>query len=295
MKITLKRLSLAIASVGMLTIYGCGGGGGSDPLPTSTSVTVTPSLGKFSVGTVVNIKKALDDTVLSTGTITGNGSVTLSLAGYTGPIVVEVLGGANVTYFDEKLDTTTNKGTWQPFASTSTLRAVVPTTTGLAEVGVTALTNAAAEAIKDPVTGFKNATTGSIGDANAKIAAVYGLSDILIAPVPVDDKTVTKLNVATPSNNYALILATLAKTAPDGKFAANVAIALASDLKDGKPDGKDSTGAVIPNAPLPATLIAKYTESANEMADDSGKAFVATSPLVVNPDVNNIIGPVTQR
>ena len=41
MKISIKRLSLAVAGAGLLTLYGCGGGGGGDSGPVTTDVPVT--------------------------------------------------------------------------------------------------------------------------------------------------------------------------------------------------------------------------------------------------------------
>jgi hypothetical protein len=289
MKITLKGLSLAIASVGMLTIYGCGGGGGSDPLPTSTSVTVTPSLGRFSERTPVKLKKP-DGTELASGSLDANGKHTFSLTGYAGPVVVEVLGGADVTYYDER-----TKGL-AAFAAGKTLRAVMPALQ--AEVGVTALTNAAAAQLEDPVLGFKNALATTINGANAKVAAVFGLPDILVAPKTVDGTTAATLNVATPGDKYALVLAALAKTATGTNAAADVADALASDLKDDKLDGVDSTSstptAPIANAPAPATMTTKYEEAATELADETSQSFIKQQPLAVVADVSKITAVTNQ-
>lgn len=287
MKITLKGLSLAIASVGMLTIYGCGGGGGSDPLPTSTSVTVTPSLGRFSAGTPVKLKKP-DGTELASGSLGSNGKYTFSLTGYSGPVVVEVLGGADVKYYDERTKVLA------AFAAGKTLRAVMPAVQ--AEVGVTALTNAAAAQLEDPVLGFKNASATTINGANAKVAAVFGLPDILVAPKTVDSTTAATLNVATPGDKYALVLAALAKTATGTNAAADVADALASDLKDDKLDGQDGTAATPTaiSAYTPATMAAKYDEAATELADETSQSFIKQQPLAVVADVTKITAVTNQ-
>ena len=52
MKFTLKRLSLAIAGAGLLTIYGCGGGGGGAAVATTTDVPVTVIDGAIKNATV---------------------------------------------------------------------------------------------------------------------------------------------------------------------------------------------------------------------------------------------------
>lgn len=51
MKIALKKLSLAIAGAGMLTIYGCGGGGGSNDAALTPTPVTTPSNGVASLPT----------------------------------------------------------------------------------------------------------------------------------------------------------------------------------------------------------------------------------------------------
>jgi hypothetical protein len=283
MKLSLKRLSLAIAGAGMLTIYGCGGGGGGSTVNGDTpaaSMTVTPSLGRFSSGTQVALKK-LDASSLSTGTIGTDGKAMLSLAGYTGPVVVEVLGGTGVTYYDE------GTKSLQAFGVGKKLRAVVPA--ALTEVGVTALTNAATAKLESAVGGIAGASADTIKTANNKVAAVFGLSDILLAPKPVDGSTGNTLNLATPGDKYALILAALAKTAPVGAQAADVADALANDLKDDKLDGLDSTSstptAAIANAPAATTLAAKYQEAVTDLADASSKLLAPLQPLAVTTDV----------
>lgn len=297
MKITIKRLSLAIAGVGMLTIYGCGGGSGGSTaatapgdgtsVPTPSSMTVTPSLGKFSAGTQVTLTK-LDGSALSTGTIGADGKVTLSLAGSTGPFLVQVLGGTSVTYYDE------GTKSQQAFGIGKKLRAVVPEV--LTEVGVTPLTNAATAKLEAAAGGIAGASVGTIKTANNKVAAVFGLSDILVAPKPVDGSTGNTLNLATPGDKYALILAALAKTSVSGGNAAGTADALASDLKDDKLDGQDGTTA--PPTPItayaPATLASKYQEAATESLDDSSKLLAPFQPLVITVDVTNI-KPVTNQ
>lgn len=273
MKIALKRLAMGIAGAGMLTIYGCGGGSG-DAAPTLQSMTLTPSLGQFSKGTIVRLKK-LDDSVLSSGPIEDNGKVTLTFSGYTGPVVVEVLGGVGVTYYDEGTKTD------QPYAGT--LRAVVPTPQ--AEVGVTALTHAAAAKMVVSST----LTADQINLANTKVAAIFGYADgdsILQAPTLVNITTGNTLNVATTGDKYALILAALAKTATSGLTKADVVVALASDLKDDKLDGLE--GATPISSYLPATITTQYLDAAKDLADDNSKTVIAGAPLVPTTDVSTV-------
>jgi len=275
MKIALKRLAMGIASAGLLTIYGCGGGSG-DAAPTQQSMTLTPSLGQFSKGTIVRLKK-LDDSVLSSGSIEDNGKVTLTFLDYTGPVVVEVLGGAGVTYYDEGTKTD------QPYAGT--LRAVVPAPQ--AEVGVTALTHAAAAKMG----AISALTAAQINLANTKVAAIFGYADgssILQAPKLVNISTGNALDVAITGDKYALILAALAKTAASGLTKAEVVEALASDLMDDKLNGL--AGTTVISSYLPLTMTDQYQAAANDLANPDSKAFIALAPpFVPRTDVSTVV------
>ncbi|NDP39865.1 MAG: hypothetical protein GZ093_14130 [Rhodoferax sp.] len=280
MKITIRGLSLALASVGMLTIYGCGGGSSGDTPPTVTSMTVAPSLGKFSKGTSVKLKR-IDLTQLASGSIGDDGKAILTFTGYAGPIVVEVLGGADVQYYDEGTKALAT------FGAGKTLRAVAPA--AQAVVGVTALTNAAVVKLEAATGGIAVATVININDANAKVGSALGMgtSSILDAPTLVDIATGKTLDVATVGDKYALVLAALAKIATGTSTAVDVADALARDLKDDQLDGLDSTSTApttaIANAPTNAALISNYTAAAADLA-----TATTVAPLVPNPNVSTI-------
>lgn len=253
---------------------------GSEDLTTS-SVKVTASLGKFSVNTPVNLKK-IDGTLLGIGAVTADGTSTITLPpGYSGPVVVEVLGGNGVTYYDEKSEREV------PFAKT--LRAVMPSVK--ATVGVTPLTNAAVAGL-EAAGSLASATVGNIQTANIKVGAVFGLSDILLAPTPVTSTTGTTLDVAKLEDKYALVLAALAKTATGTYSAADVADNLASDLKDDKLDGLDGTGSTPAEVLLaydPSTLATQYQEAAVAYADPASLLMVQIQPLEITTNVSQIV------
>lgn len=281
---TISRLGAGILISALLAGCSGGGDGANSAAPTPSVITVSPSLGKFSVNTQVNLKK-IDGTLLGIGAVAVEGTSTVTLpAGYTGPIVVEVLGGSGVTYYDEKSNTDI------PFASGRKLRACMPSVQ--AQVGVTALTNAAVARLEAAGT-LASATVSDIQRANLKVAAVFGLSDILLAPTPVASTTGTTLDVARLEDKYALVLAALAKTATGTSYsAADVAENLASDLKDDKLDGMDGTSAT-PASPLPAynpsALAAQYQNAAVAYADPASLIIVQIQPLEITADVAKIV------
>ena len=296
MKTPFRLLTLLLLNIGTLTLYGCGGGGGntlsSNPdailkTPAPATMTVTPSLGRFSTGTMVRLTK-LDGAPLSSGSVEANGSVVLSLANYTiGPILVTVVGGSGVTYFDEGTDSLI------PFGSTSSLQAVLPASQ--ATVGVTALTHAATAMLAAESGDLSLATTTSIKTANYKLAVAFGLPDILQAPNPVGAVTsvaADKLDLAKPADHYALVLAAFAKTSTSGN-AAQKSIALAKDMKDGVLDRKDATSAtptaILSDAVTSAAMTTAYQAAATTFATPASQTLAANAPLTIITNVSAVV------
>jgi hypothetical protein len=195
--------------------------------------------------------------------------------------VVEVLGGNGVTYYDEKSK--------REVAFAKTLRAVMPSVK--TTVGVTPLTNAAVARL-EAAGSLASATVDNIQTANIKVGAVFGLSDILLAPTPVTSTTGTTLDVAKLEDKYALVLAALAKTATGTYSAADVADNLASDLKDDRLDGLDGTGSTPAEVLLaydPSALATQYQEAAVVYADPASLLMVQIQPLEITTDVAQIV------
>lgn len=295
MKLRNCATALGTALLMVAGLSGCGGGGGSSSTPaTGTTVTVSPSLGKFSAGAKVTLKKP-DGTVVGTADTTASGTASINVGSYAGPLVIEVAGAVGVKYYDE------GAAGLKDFGAGELLLAITPSVQ--ASVGVTPATHAAVEAIKADNGGSVPATisTSTIGDANAKIATALGISDVLQPPKLVDASTSTTLDVANVADKYALQLAALAKLAGTGKTALDVAKEIAKDLKDGKLDGKE--GSVdIPNrvtdytAETVSTKMAdKLKSAANDLGNADTKTLVENDPTVagkVNPDVTKVVAPI---
>lgn len=305
MKTPLRLFALLLLNVGTVTLYGCGGGGGSTltssptgvpsttpttsttptapTTTTTTTMTVTPSLGRFSAGTVIKLTK-LDDTLLSSGAVDAAGNATLSLASYTtGPILVTVVGALGVTYFDEGTNAQV------AFGPNATLQAVLPASQ--TSTGVTALTNAATAMLAAETGGISAATATTIKTANYKIAVAFDIPDILQAPNPVGAVTSAdsdKLDLAKPADRYALVLAAFAKTSTAGT-AAEKSLALALDMKDGildSKDGKSTTpNAILANAVTPTAMAAAYQTAARAFASTASQVIAANTPMVMTANV----------
>ena len=292
-----KKLVLALTGAAVLTLAGCGGGGGgssTSAASASTPVTVSPSLGKFSDGAHVTIKKP-DGTQLGTADISGGtGTATINIpASYSGPILIEVTGGQNVTYFDENAPLIP-----RPFGASDKLRAIAPAVQ--AAIGVTAATHAAVAAIEVANAGAIPAAISfnTIKAANAKIEAALGISDVLQAPKLVSSTTTSTLNIANLDDKYALQLAGLAKLAINGKTALDVAKDLALDMADDKLDGKVGTKTMTAPAYVASSIVAdlktKITEAVTTFGDADTKAIIANDNSAlgtVTTDVTTIAAP----
>lgn len=296
MKIALKRLALGLASAGMLTIYGCGGGGDSisDPAaPATTAVSVSPALGKFSKGAHVTIKKP-DGTSLGSADTDATGKAVVNiLASYSGPILIEVTGGTEVTYFDENAVTTL-----RAFSATDILRAIAPA--AQTAIGVTAATNAAVAAIAAANSGNipPTVTPDIIRAANTKIATALGIADVLQAPKLVGADTPATLNIANLEDKYAFQLAALAKLATSGKTALQVAQDLAKDMADGNLDGKEGQNPIVGVAYAASTIVddmqSKIGQAVGQFGDDDSKTIVINNPTAlgtITPNVTAFIPP----
>mgnify|MGYP000137208419 FL=1 len=159
-----KISSVALAVSSALLLVACGGGGGGSSTPAasaSTNVTITPSLGKFSTGCTVEIRKSTGE-LLNSRPLNADGTVTISVTGYSGPIVAQVKGSDNCTYYDEA------SADYQPFGTGQTLSAVIPEVR--TELSINVLTNLAAARVLD---GDKLATGKTETEINRENASVY--------------------------------------------------------------------------------------------------------------------------
>lgn len=289
-------LALTAVAVSLLTACGGGGGGGSAGGGMSgTVVSVSPSLGKFSAGAVVVIKN-LAGSELGRGTIGADGKAAVNVGSYSGAIVVEVLGAAGVTYFDEGSNTT------QSFGVGEKLTAISPDVR--TSIGVTPATHAAVEVVKVANSGIISVSiqTTAIDLANTKIATALGITNVLQAPALVDSTTSTtgtKLDIANVQDKYALQLAALAKLATSGKTALDVSKSLAQDLSDGKIDGQQGPTVLTPaynKDTVVANMATQLQNAANDFGTSTTSSLVAADPSVlgtVQTDVTTVTAPTT--
>lgn len=198
----IKRIAAIILSFSLFTIFGCGGGGGSAPGPASTIVSGTAAKGPVSGGTVTVYavrNGAVDPTPLGTPftPTPANGSYTVNIGSYTGPVLIEITGG---TYVDEATGAISD-------IQAVPLRAFVAHASGNVSAAVTALTEIAAKRIVDsgaPITESLISTT------NSDVGSTFGVGDI-IGTQPVDAAATGAAGAPAAQQEYGMALAALSK------------------------------------------------------------------------------------
>ena len=166
---SVRSLIGLVAAMAVALLTGCGGGGGSSA-PATTVITGMASKGPIKAGTVkvYAIRDGVEDQTapIGQGQTDDRGNYTIDVGSYKGPVVVEVTGGS---YTDEV--------SGAPVNLKAPLRAVlVNASTGKKTVAITPLTELAYKKAKGAGTTLTNA---SIDDANAGIAAMFKITDIV--------------------------------------------------------------------------------------------------------------------
>ncbi len=251
----------------MLILSACGGGG-SDGV-TVDAISATPSLGQVQ-GATVNIYQADGSTLLGNSNLAVDGSAKIEFsADYTGPLILELVGSASSSYFDEAA------GSELPTGTGPLLHALVPA--GKTSSAISPLTEVAYQiAIMQSVT-LSDTIINEINEL-VRLALAPQLTDLLSTPL--------LFNAATTSNDlgddeagrYALLLAAMAQLgASDATPALTVATQLASDLADGTLDGQSGTTAISGLLYTPASFAADLTAELTSMAGSFGNAALQTA------------------
>lgn len=267
-KLTLM-FHLLIVCAGLLALTGCSN---DDDAAPAASTTATASLGLIQNATV-NFYRADGTTLIGSGDTGSSGSVTVPATGYTGPVIIEVLGDADATYFDE------SAGSAIAFGAGQTLRAVMAAPGG--EVAVTPLTElayqAAANAGQIPI----SAAQADAANEAVRAALAPGLASILSVPTPFDASTTSGSLTDTEAGRYALILAALAELASgDASPALTVLQALVADAADGQIDGQANGSSV--SAPY-SNFISDMETALGTMASSYGNAALQSSAASQKP------------
>jgi hypothetical protein len=194
----IKVISFLITALTAVIIGGCGGGGGGSAASTATTVSGVVSKGPVTGATVVAYAITGGAKGAEVGRFTptlAGGSYSINIGAYTGPVLLESTGG---TYTDEATGTTL-----KPVGIV--MRAFVENAAGVTTAAVTPLTEMAAVNILAAGT----VTPASIKTENAKIAAVFGVTDI-VGVLPANAGAAPGA-ASTAQINYGLALATVSQ------------------------------------------------------------------------------------
>lgn len=268
MKLTLNRLALAVASVGILTIYGCGGGGGGGTAVSSTVLSGTAATGAAFTDATIIVK---DKTGATVGTSSkpvgadGQYAITLS-AGAAAPFVLI----ATRTSADGAVES---------------LVSVVPAVTGTsATVNITPITNLIASRLAtsgDPLQlAAEVVANPTIANATAVTSKVQEVQTIL-APILTATATTSTdpLSGTFPVNGagYDRLLDTIKVTiTPTSSTATNVEIGI-----------KLATG--VETAPPPVIQFTSSQPVATITANNTATTTTINSTALIDPGTATLI------
>lgn len=225
-------------------VSACGGGGGggsgdddssgSDGGSTTPGVgAVTPSLGAIKNATV-NIYEANNETLLTSIDMGDSTSIDFDFSStYSGPVVVEVVGDNDATYYDE------NGLTAYSFQGGEAIHALLPQASG--NVTATMLTDIAYQIAEEnnlwPVT----ARVANTLNATVRHALAHELDSITTAPILFDSNTTSGSLGNDNAGRYAAKLAALAQMSDESRPAIDVLEKLRDDYSDGSFGGSFTT------------------------------------------------------
>lgn len=281
MKFTPKRLALAIASAGLLTISGCGGGGGSSG--SSVTLSGVAASGAAFTDAIITVKDSTGATVGTSTAVGADGTYTITLsAGAVAPFILT----ASRTSADGAVESLTS---------------VVSSTSGTtATVNITPVTNLIASRLTtsgDPLKlAAEMAANPSIANASAvdsKVQEVQAILDpILTATGTSGTNPITGSFSANGAGYDRLLDSIKVSITPSSTSTTNIEIGIKQQLAEGTPPttiqfNNQTAVASIPVIPTitASTLVESGTASliAQHLAQlNSCFALPLTSRIVTN-------------
>jgi hypothetical protein len=285
----LKRVVSVMLLASPILLSGCGGSSSSSPKVENGVIAVSPSLGKISLASV-RLLQSDGVTLLGTSETGTDGKVNINYSGsYKGPIIVEVSGDDDASYYDEA------SGTNIAFGTGKKLRSIVAS--GTTETAVTMLTEIAYQL---SVVNSIPLTNTSVNQINERVRAALApeLTNITIPPLLFDIDTSSGDLGDDQAGKYALRLAALADLgASDATPALTIAEQLARDFSDGALDGQEGSTPITGVLYSPATFAADLTTKLGSFASNYGSVALQTalssySAITTSVDVDDLIPDV---
>lgn len=248
-----------------LALAACGGGGSGG----TSDASATPSLGLIRQAEV-NFYRADDPAcplaceLLGSANTGTTGIISARFSDYSGPMVIEVVGGGSAEYFDEQT------GQFEPFSGGDRIHALAPSSRG--RFAVTVLTELAYQrAVAEDRFPLTSTVVNSLNNEIGAALAPEITSGILTPPGLISDTTVAGSLLNNTPNLYALKLAAFAALGNGGSPTPALATlnALIEDVQDGTIDGLNDGAPLVPAAPYnPATFAADLQAAMESFAAD---------------------------
>ncbi len=237
-------VSLAIITVSLMTLFGCGGGSGSS---TTTSGLQDGQGGQGMLGgaavkgpvsgatvTAYGIMSGMTGTQIASAMTDSQGHFTMTIGNYSGPMMLMMSGG---TYTDEAT------GVTMAMEAGDVMSAAVPSVSSgatITGIQMTPLTSMA-QIMAQRMTG--GMTAANITTANAAVGAQFMVNDILYTP-PMNPLVDNSGSTATlDSKNYGMAIAAMSEYAKTLGMTSSSAMvtAMMDDASDGVMNGMMGT------------------------------------------------------
>ncbi len=236
MKTIQVSLSLLILSV----LTACGGGG-TDSVDTSPQGSISGTVTKGPVGnaslTAYGIGNGQIGSQIGTATTDANGNFTMTIAGHTGPAMLQVSGGR---YNDEATGASMAMGGGDVMTAVMPNMAAGASYDGIQVTPVTAMAQAMANRMAGGM------TDANIVAANAAMGRYFAVADILHIQPMNPLVTGSGATASQDARNYGMTLAAMSKYAQSQGMSSSSAMmtALMNDATDGIMDGRNGGGQI---------------------------------------------------
>jgi len=256
-----KVLTVLLAVLSVVVITACGGGGGSTTTASNSNSTVLDGIaskGPIANGTVsvYAVENGQKGKLLMTTTTGQDGSFTANLGSYSGPMMVEVTGGA---YKDEATGNTVQMGSMM-------LRTALNSASGTVTVAVTPITEMAVQSMGTTM------TSDAISAANSMMASKFSMTDI-VHTKPHDVSTTAEAGKDNETY-YGLMLAAMSQmSSKDNTSIPTIMSTIASTVNDTSATGIQTLNTMM------STMAQRFTDF--QTTNSNNKTGVKTmSPMM---------------
>ena len=224
----MKTIQLSLSTLILSVLTACGGGG-TDSVDTSPQGSISGTVTKGPVSnaavTAYGIGNGQMGSQIGTATTDANGNFTMTVAGHTGPVMLQVSGGR---YIDEAT------GASMAMGAGDVMTAVMPNIDAGASYGgiqVTPVT-AMAQAMANRMAG--GMTDANIVAANAAMGRYFAVADILHTQPMNPLVTGSGATASQDARNYGMTLAAMSKYAQSQGMSSSSAMMTAADERCGR-------------------------------------------------------------